>query len=469
MTDRAEIPFQTRPFGYRHVNIVEILRTQLVVVMGVLLFVLIALGAVFPALIFKDLTGFAVIGGTLIAACFGPASPPAADRSYLMLANWCFVIYGAFIAAISFTGIFDIDKELPFRSDYVVRQAYFLIFWIPFFKGAGHFWTICLDSVISLCRRFGIPILIVLALADLVTAKLWGDPRVVEWQGYTFYMEKFSFQFLFALVYMTYVTFSSRVLLGIGLITVYAGLSTVLQLGINFNANTGKILYLMLLIGSLPFLRFRTRGILLVLLYVAIVANVINGFFFPELYTQKEDNTWRLAAWSSNIKDLWDSNMFGLGFGTPYFPFTAENLANTLKNNFDSVTVVTKDPFEIQYIRGQHSSVLNVFYRMGLLGGIIFLVLNGLILRAAFRGLRQKSIDGRRATLVALILFMTQLLQMTVHVGIETPRFLVIYALSAAFVIEASLVSRNALVRSGGASLGLPGGLSGSPSYGRRS
>jgi O-antigen ligase len=189
-------------------------------------------------------------------------------------------------------------------------------------------------------------------------------------------------------------------------------------------------------IAVFPFLSARLKMLLLVTLLMSLWLFAVFGLFFPDYFSGDENNHWRLMVWRNNLKSMWDSYLLGVGFGTPYHPLTTQNLINTMRNSFDSVSVALTDPVEPQYVRGQHSSFINIFYRMGIVGGLLFITLS---LTPIVIAVRQSFCRGRSdggLLLAAVALYVLQLVQMTVHVGIEAPRFLVLYMLSAQFVLN---------------------------------
>jgi O-antigen ligase len=99
-----------------------------------------------------------------------------------------------------------------------------------------------------------------------------------------------------------------------------------------------------------------------------------------------------------------------------------------------------RDFVEPQYYRGQHSSVVNVFYRMGIIGGVLFVLINAGALLLAYRGIGAAADPiQRRHCFIALVLLVTQIVQMSIHVGLETPRFILLYVLSIGLVVFAFL------------------------------
>jgi hypothetical protein len=222
------------------------------------------------------------------------------------------------------------------------------------------------------------------------------------------------------------------------LILGYAAATKLLHAGIMFNATTGAIFFLFLVTSTIPLASRRLQAKGVCLIYLALIAFLAAGVLFPDLFAQDNNDEWRLMAWRSNFAALWNSGLAGSGFGTPYFSLTSDNMLNSMNNQFNSISADMLNSVDPQYVRAQHSSIVNVFYRMGVIGGALFLYLNILIVRIGFSGLKHPDPAIARLAYASLVLFVVQAVQMTVHVGLETPIFLSIYMLSAAFVLHIS-------------------------------
>lgn len=410
---------------------------------SLLLIALFLLGSAWPS-VFKVAVGFALFAMLLMVTAIGPVTNPAArSRGQVLTAMLLFVAYGAVILALSALKLFDIDPKLPVRTDYMLRQAYFLFLWLPFLYGAASFWTALASEIFGVCRRWGLVLLAALAALDLVTSRLFGDPNELLWAGYTSYFDKFGFQFVFSLTYLIYIAHSRHWVLCLLLITAYAALSKLLDAGIMFNATTGTIFFLFLVTSSIPLVSRQLKATGVISIYLALIAFLMLGILFPHLFSGDRNDEWRLMAWRSNFSALWESGLAGLGFGTPYFTVTAENMLNSMSNQFNSLSADLINSVDPQYVRAQHSSIVNMFYRLGIVGGALFVYMNVLIVRIGLSGLRHRNSAIARMSYVALVLFVAQTVQMTVHVGLETPIFLSIYMLSVALILHVNAVGTN--------------------------
>lgn len=393
-----------------------------------------------PSLVFKSGAGFAVVVALIVANMATTRYVFTwfrLDRFRLLTVG--FVLVGAVGLVLSLLEAYPGLPLLPYRQDYVLRHGYFVALWLPVLIGGVSFWDRNLEWTIALSRRNGLLVLAVLAVGDLVTAKLFGDPRTANWSGYVYYLEKAAFAFVFSVTYVFYVVHGGRRWLAAGLITIYFLLSRMLALGIMFNAATGAFIYVALILASLPIGSVRLRSTLVVAVLAGAVAIIAYGTVFPEQFAFDRNTYWRLASWRQNLGSLWGSYLVGVGFGTPYHPLSMENLivAGTLDDLREPAF-----PGEAQYFRAQHSSFINILYRLGLPAGLIFAALNALLVGRLAKAVRVvRSPVTQRTVFAALVLFVVAVFQIMVHVGLETPRFFVVYMLSMAlalFVVEQS-------------------------------
>lgn len=414
---------------------------------GWALVVLLLVGAAIPSLIFKSGIGFAAVVA-LIAVNMATTRHAFTwfrlDRFRLLTVG--FVLAGTIGLALSLLNAYPDLPLLPLRQDYVLRHGYFVVLWLPVLIGGVSFWDRNLGWTIVLSRRGGLLVLAILAVGDLVTADLFGDPRTANWSGYVYYLEKAAFAFIFTVTYVFYVVYGGRRWLAAGLITTYFVLSRALALGIMFNATTGAFIYIALMLATLPIGSLRLRSVLVVTILTAALAVIVYGLLFPDQFAFDRNTYWRLVSWRQNLASLWDSYLIGVGFGTPYHPLSMENLV--VAGTLDDLREPTF-PGEAQYFRAQHSSFINVFYRLGIPGGLAFATLNFLLVHRLGAAIRlARSPATQRTIFAALVLFVIAIFQIMVHVGLETPRFFVVYILSMALALSVLEQSPECCMRS---------------------
>jgi hypothetical protein len=371
-----------------------------------------------------------------------------------------FILVGLVSVAASTLDLYPKIALLPRRSDYIARHSYFIFLFLPIVIGCFNIWRVGLETLVHFTTRYGWCILLSYPLADLGTAYFFGHLQ----DGYIFYLDGAIEGNTFALIYLLYVTFRKRRALPLLSMTTHMLLCRILHLGSLFNSLMSLLMYGILALATLATLspRFRAGSAR------AIAAMVPAAFFVMAIETydpalcraQEKDvsvvfahsgNTyWRCVVWQANVGYIFDTYFLGVGFGVPYHPLTTENwLASEAAEGEVSVSALAPAS-EVLYIRGQHSSLINVFYRLGVVGGVLFVLMNWVLILDLARAARGPGVV-EQLSLVCCALLVYDLLAISSNVGLESPRYFVLYAigisLSMACLDWARLRARMALPR----------------------
>jgi len=125
---------------------------------------------------------------------------------------------------------------------------------------------------------------------------------------------------------------------------------------------------------------------------------------------------------------------FGSGFGISYFSTSAEALDAAYKSYLKAGPGY--GVYDSLFIRGQHSSIVNVFFRLGFIGVVVFIMFFFHILSYAEKYKNDKNVRALTPVLLSGIL------NISVHVGLESPPFLMTIAISTGFLLAAISSSR---------------------------
>jgi hypothetical protein len=380
----------------------------------------------------RSMVGFGLLAAVFL--CFVVAPPMLKSQPWtkLFLAlNVMFVIFGLVVVALSFMGYYDGFTLWPVEQKFIGRQAYFIFLWLPIGYASLCFWAWNKEAIFNFFGRYGLLICAGIIVLDLATSKLLGDARTVEWVQYQFFLDKLILAFIFVLSATCYIAHNPSSWSFIGMLLVSAVLYHVLKLGILFNAQTGTILTLILVIAWFPFVSLQMRAVAVCVLVLAMHVVLTAGMFNKNAFKDDANTLWRLNAWTNNWSMVWETNSMGMGFGTPYHQRSAENLRNSAMNEGDLMQNGPVSLEDTQYFRGQHSSVVNIFYRLGLVGGVLFVLINAFALGRCCVGIKNAhDPTTQKLFFVGAMLLSVQIIQMSLHVGLETPRFLVVYMLS---------------------------------------
>lgn len=325
------------------------------------------------------------------------------------------------------------------RSErFIVRQSYFLVLFPIVLMAGVVFWSQSYRALFSASARYFVPLMVVMIAADWSTAYLWGDAQSREFNGYSQYADKGTLTFLVSFVYLARVASRPGVqILPLLLILGYFFGTQILTYGAVFQATTGTLVLVVLVAATLlrPQPVISAYCLMAVLLSAAVV--LVAGTCAPELFQSDANAYWRFSNWQSNFQSLLQSGFLGVGFGTPYFRITSEdlNFALTILERGQDPWVVGAGTYDLIYLRTQHNSFVNMFFRTGLAGGLAFLAFNLCVVVFLFKTLRSASWEAMGHIGMAFALVTIGMLQIALHVGLETPRFLVVYAFSISLAL----------------------------------
>jgi hypothetical protein len=388
---------------------------------------------------------FAGAAATLIARM------PAGSFRYDMVTpiTLAYGAIGLLYVAASLLQVLPVGSQRPVRPDFILRHSYFVFLWIPLMAGTAAMFRATLPDLAALARRAASPVLALLAIGDIVSAAALGAPERIVWESYTSFFDPPALTFLTALSFFLAVAVSGRIAIPLAIATVHCAVSNFTNYGMMFNSITGMFVFGCMWAFAIVLRWWGPRAALLavIALGTALVFGMIVGSLLPDVIGFDINTQWRFLVWRENLFAALESGLLGVGFGTPYYELSAGNIAEAYRlSHFAEFTQYQlSSPIDILYIRGQHSSFVNAFYRMGLLGGALLVAFNVavlvLLIKAAWRGAREYG------HLVAAggAIFVVESSQIAMHVGIESPRYFAAYALAIGLARAASnLASRGA-------------------------
>ena len=147
------------------------------------------------------------------------------------------------------------------------------------------------------------------------------------------------------------------------------------------------------------------------------------------LRLQKIDpnSAWRFYAWTKNIQySLMNTYAAGVGYGTPYFLGTKFDLAYVLLSGRGGSSVEDSGQQDAM-VRGQHNSLVNIFYRLGIVGTILFLQ----YIFSLYRKMGRAKLDPMYG-----FVFFFMIIDISTNVGLESPATLIQFVLIVAFLLK---------------------------------
>lgn len=327
-----------------------------------------------------------------------------------------FIFYTFVIIILSFFNyvkLFNING-LGFDRSFIIRQAYF-IFTVPI--GIVIFDSINKNDVIE---KLSLKLLISLFLV-LCVLKLANYFDVVPFR-------------VFILILCSFVYFNRNKKIGIILI--------IISILFRFDGSTSIICYI-ILITSL--LNWRKTSIFLrkylgIILYFGIILMIFIFVMFYdniiEIFYKDPNAIWRWQYWINELRILMETKFLGVGFGTAY---ASNSIFSEIYN--PNAFAVPDDGFgysinQVLFLTSQHNSILNMFYRLGGIGGGLFVSINYLPIKW-YLGLVLKLDKGKQKILKwSFVNFIISIVTIALNPGIESPRFFISYLMMFSIFIS---------------------------------
>ena len=149
----------------------------------------------------------------------------------------------------------------------------------------------------------------------------------------------------------------------------------------------------------------------------------------PIFYLFTDNNAiWRLDIWIKNINyTIFNTFGLGVGLGTSYF------LSDVIPTGTYWANFVGPDymgnPYHEDYVTGQHNSIVNVFYRFGLIGLMLFIA----FISNIYKKIKINKLPEQYYLILSIIL-----ITISVNVGLESPRYMLMFVMYISVIISRS-------------------------------
>lgn len=151
-----------------------------------------------------------------------------------------------------------------------------------------------------------------------------------------------------------------------------------------------------------------------------------------EFVLEDKNSLWRLNVWINELNSLYKTYLTGVGFGSAYV--TDDILLQT--DNYNMFFNNEEGQLEVGvFIVANHSSFLNMFYRMGLIGGVLFLALNFQIISVTIKMYYRATKKMRRLLWYMLSVWIYETVVIALNPGLEMMQFALSYLLSLAVLL----------------------------------
>jgi hypothetical protein len=373
-----------------------------------------------------------MVGAGLIVLARGPAAPIYYDLATPF--SFLFAGVGLLYVTLSALHALPTTPERPIRIEYIPRHSYFLVLWVPAVAGITELFRHLIPDLIRLVKRAGLAPLIIIGGGDFLLTLVFGGQGYF-YAGYEAFFEPATVTALYCACFFLYVSVTRKIGWPLFFITANYFIENHYNLGMMFNTLTGAYILAMAWVFSLTIRRSPHLAFVCTLLAaLALFATLIVGVIAPNLLDYKGDTLWRALVWRENLATALNSSLIGVGFGAPYFPLNTENIAEAFRlattPDFLAHGVGEGSPIDILYVRGQHSSYVNAFYRMGVLGGGLLIAFNFAVLSVAWQAVRKGRSDLQALAAGCAAIFLVGISLLAMHVALETVRFFAMFMLS---------------------------------------
>tara|TARA_B100000902_G_C27126357_1_gene821310 strand:- start:316 stop:939 length:624 start_codon:yes stop_codon:yes gene_type:complete len=164
-------------------------------------------------------------------------------------------------------------------------------------------------------------------------------------------------------------------------------------------------------------------------LLLIVLSQIINESASSSLLMSSlEGNSiWRINIWIQNIRYLLD-NTYGVGVGLGSSYFLSDLIpAGEYWKTFHSFDNYMGNAYHEDYVTGQHNSLINIFYRFGFVGIILFL---GFIFQI------HKKIETYMLPNQYHLILIVSIITICVNVGLESPKFAMFFVFCVSLVIS---------------------------------
>lgn len=182
----------------------------------------------------------------------------------------------------------------------------------------------------------------------------------------------------------------------------------------------------------ISFLNRNTTLKIVTIMLVAIVG-IFLSYGIMMVYIESDPNSlWRLNVWINEIGSLSKTCFTGVGFGSAY---VTKDIVNQVSNSNMYTTNVEGGLESGIYLVANHSSLLNMFYRMGILGGLLFLALNVQLIRVVVKTYRQATRKMKSLLWRMFAVFIYETIIIALNPGLEMMQFALSYILSVSVLL----------------------------------
>lgn len=178
-----------------------------------------------------------------------------------------------------------------------------------------------------------------------------------------------------------------------------------------------------------------TKTKIFALLSAFAVLLVLASSIVMEVVNSDPNAIWRLIVWTNEIDSLRQTGFTGVGFGSAY---VTSNIAR-FTDNINMYFGEGNSGWEGLFLVANHNTFLNMFYRMGIIGGVLFMLINMMFVVWSVKCYQASDNIHKQYIGWSLANFLYQVIIILLNPGLEMLQFAVNYTFSLAVMLAVLL------------------------------
>ena len=170
---------------------------------------------------------------------------------------------------------------------------------------------------------------------------------------------------------------------------------------------------------------------IIILTSLAVVLLFLASGFLAYYIENDANSLWRLRVWINEVDTLAQTYFTGVGFGSSYVTEDIVYMVDNSNMYMDSDGSIETGLFVV----ANHSSLVNMFYRMGLIGGALFIAMNIQLVKIVVRSYRDGNKRQKALLWRLFAVWVYETIIIFLNPGLEMMQFAISYLLSVSFLL----------------------------------
>lgn len=175
----------------------------------------------------------------------------------------------------------------------------------------------------------------------------------------------------------------------------------------------------------------KTKSKFFLLIFISAFFIALSYSSFVRVLEGDSNSLWRWNVWINEYNSLKTTNFLGVGFGSAYVSY---DIINSVEN-YNMYKTEDGNIYDGLFLVANHNSFLNMFYRMGIIGGLAFLTLLFQLIRWTILCYRHADKNMKKYIWCAFVCFAEQAVIVLFNPGLEMMQFAVNVCGSVAFLV----------------------------------